>query len=241
MHWDVLEQQLFLSRLGGDERRRDVFQRMLRRGHEEARQWREGGDRWRADVCLSNLRAAGANGHVQSQRPSSKEELGSDLSDEEGSAVSVAVCAADSSCCEDLQERHASGGQLQGQRSHQPPVLWPAGGQWQARRGHRAARKFSPSPETLVAMRQVLDLATHLCYYPAPIDTGSAIFVAAKDDLYIPRQSVTDVRHLWPGDSMSVFCLLSHLSLTCLPPGCTVRYVDGGHVSSTVLKQADYR
>lgn len=50
-------------------------------------------------------------------------------------------------------------------------------------------------------MRMILDFATHLGMFPSPLAPHLATFVVAKDDLYIPRQSVTDVRSIWSGEA----------------------------------------
>ena len=49
-------------------------------------------------------------------------------------------------------------------------------------------------------MRIILDFATHLGMFPPPLAPNLATFVAAKDDLYVPRQNVTDVRSIWSGE-----------------------------------------
>ena len=53
--------------------------------------------------------------------------------------------------------------------------------------------------ETVEVMRCVLDVGTHLGHFPAPLSPEMAIFIAAKDDLYVPRKNITDVRSVWPG------------------------------------------
>ncbi len=58
---------------------------------------------------------------------------------------------------------------------------------------------FQPKGETVQMLGWMLDYTTHLHSYPCPISPELASFVVAKDDLYVPRRGVTDVRDLWPG------------------------------------------
>lgn len=53
--------------------------------------------------------------------------------------------------------------------------------------------------ETMSTLRAVLDLSTHLSNYPVPLDTGLAHYVVAKDDLYVPRQHIANMKEVWPG------------------------------------------
>ena len=59
---------------------------------------------------------------------------------------------------------------------------------------------FQPKTETVQMLRWMLDYTTHLNCYPCPISPELALFVIAKDDMYIPRNGVPDVRDLWPGE-----------------------------------------
>ena len=64
----------------------------------------------------------------------------------------------------------------------------------------RGGRKIRcPRAETLAMMQSVLNSSTHLKNFPVPLSPELAEFVAARQDAYIPRHSVTDVRVLWPG------------------------------------------
>ena len=61
-------------------------------------------------------------------------------------------------------------------------------------------RPISPSRrETLSLMQAVLNSATHLNNYPQPAAPELALFVAAHNDMYIPRHNVTHVQTIWPG------------------------------------------
>ena len=66
--------------------------------------------------------------------------------------------------------------------------------------GSREKSKGSLYPEAVHFMRTVLDVATHLSHFPVPFSPQLATFLEAQDDLYVPRQSVTDVRSIWPGE-----------------------------------------
>ena len=48
-------------------------------------------------------------------------------------------------------------------------------------------------------MQAVLNSATHFSNFSPPVAPEQALFIAAQDDLYIPRYNVSDVRQLWPG------------------------------------------
>ncbi len=63
--------------------------------------------------------------------------------------------------------------------------------------------KSEAHKETVSLMLAVLNSATHFSNFAQPVDPELALFVAAKDDLYIPRHNVSDVRTLWPGLSRS--------------------------------------
>ena len=53
--------------------------------------------------------------------------------------------------------------------------------------------------ETISLMQAVLNSATHFSNFSPPVAPELALFIVAKDDLYIPRHNVTDVQSLWPG------------------------------------------
>ena len=58
---------------------------------------------------------------------------------------------------------------------------------------------FQPNTETVQMLRWLLDYTTHLNSYPCPLSPELALFVVAKDDMYVPRNGVTNVQDLWPG------------------------------------------
>ncbi len=63
--------------------------------------------------------------------------------------------------------------------------------------------KSEAHKETVSLMLAVLNSSTHFSNFAQPVEPELASFVAAKDDLYIPRHNVSDVRTLWPGLSRS--------------------------------------
>ncbi|XP_024967756.1 protein ABHD18-like isoform X2 [Cynara cardunculus var. scolymus] len=69
-------------------------------------------------------------------------------------------------------------------------------------------------------MRQVLSL-TDVTRFPIPKNPNAVILVAATDDGYIPKHSVLEVQRAWPGSE--------------------VRWVTGGHVSSFILHNNEFR
>ena len=148
--WDVLEEQLFYSRIGYDEGRRRVFQRILEN---------------------------------KDNRMSLQGELLSEP--DPGLSYSVFCSAPDSDSSVETNN--------QTEVKSFPYVK-------------KKKKKFSPHHDTVSMMRSILDEATHLGNFPAPLAPDLGIFVAAKDDLYVPRQNVTDVRSLWPGKASS--CLM---------------------------------
>nr|XP_043618676.1 protein ABHD18 [Erigeron canadensis] len=69
-------------------------------------------------------------------------------------------------------------------------------------------------------MRHVLSL-TDVTRFPTPKNPNAVILVAATDDGYIPKHSVLEVQRAWPGSE--------------------VRWVTGGHVSSFILHNGEFR
>lgn len=69
-------------------------------------------------------------------------------------------------------------------------------------------------------MRHVLSL-TDVTRFPVPKAPNAVILVAATDDGYIPSHSVLEVQRAWPGSE--------------------VRWVTGGHVSSFILHNGEFR
>ena len=156
MSWDVLEEQLFASKVGGDEKRREIFQTILRLK--------------RDDVVNERL-------NVQSSVGSSNPLFGGD------SMTSAGFHTDSWTLDKELSER----------RSSLLRRAWPT----YRYRKNRSGRSLYW--ETVEIMRCVLDVGTHLSWFPTPLAPDNAIFIAARDDLYIPRKHVTDVRNIWPG------------------------------------------
>ncbi|XP_047334656.1 protein ABHD18 [Impatiens glandulifera] len=69
-------------------------------------------------------------------------------------------------------------------------------------------------------MRNVLSL-TDVTRFPIPKNPDAVILVAATDDGYIPKHSVLEFQRAWPGSE--------------------VRWVTGGHVSSFILHNGEFR
>ena len=68
-------------------------------------------------------------------------------------------------------------------------------------RGGGGRERVSVSREEAVRMmQQVLDGSTHLKNFPVPSSTELAVFLAAKEDHYVPRANIADVRQLWQGE-----------------------------------------
>ena len=65
------------------------------------------------------------------------------------------------------------------------------------RRGREV--ELERTPELLETMRMVLDSWTHHGNFPQPLSPTLAHFVTAREDAYIPRRNLADVRSLWSG------------------------------------------
>ncbi|XP_060035078.1 protein ABHD18 isoform X2 [Erinaceus europaeus] len=78
-----------------------------------------------------------------------------------------------------------------------------------------------PHGEPLVFMKGVMDECTHVANFSVPVDPSLIIVVQAKEDAYIPRAGVRGLQEIWPG--------------------CEIRYLDGGHISAYLFKQALFR
>ena len=81
--------------------------------------------------------------------------------------------------------------------------------------------KKGTQKEVIDFMRGVMDECTHLGNFSCPLDPSLIIIVVAKDDAYVPRESVLSLQELWPGSE--------------------VRYVDSGHVAAILTKQSHFR
>ncbi|XP_066498968.1 protein ABHD18 isoform X1 [Hoplias malabaricus] len=75
--------------------------------------------------------------------------------------------------------------------------------------------------ESLCFMKGVMDECTHIANFSVPVDPSLIIILQAKEDAYIPRTGVRSLQEIWPG--------------------CEVRYLDGGHISAYLFKQAIFR
>ncbi|GAB4843816.1 hypothetical protein Ancab_013778 [Ancistrocladus abbreviatus] len=92
---------------------------------------------------------------------------------------------------------------------------------WEALREDLAAQKAAFTLEEVQErMRNVLSL-TDVTRFPIPKNPHAVIFVAATDDGYIPNHSVVELQKAWPGSE--------------------VRWVTGGHVSSFLLHNGEFR
>ena len=85
----------------------------------------------------------------------------------------------------------------------------------------KTRENISAKSETVDFMNFVMDEATHLKNFAAPVDPSLARFVVAKHDGYVPRDNVTSPCDIWPG--------------------CTVEYIDSGHVASSLYHQHVFR
>ncbi|OMO55209.1 hypothetical protein COLO4_36119 [Corchorus olitorius] len=92
---------------------------------------------------------------------------------------------------------------------------------WEALREDLAAKEAAMTLEKVrERMRNVLSL-TDVTRFPIPKNPNAVIFVAATDDGYIPKHSVLELQKAWPGSE--------------------VRWVTGGHVSSFLLHNGEFR
>ncbi|XP_039295098.1 protein ABHD18 [Nilaparvata lugens] len=92
------------------------------------------------------------------------------------------------------------------------------------RSGSGAKSKTDASWRELEAhhfMRGIMDECTHLRNFARPVDTSLITVVCARNDGYVPRDSVTPLADIWPG--------------------LEVRYVDAGHVTAFLLHQNVFR
>ncbi|CAG9835214.1 unnamed protein product [Diabrotica balteata] len=75
--------------------------------------------------------------------------------------------------------------------------------------------------EALWFMRGMMDECTHLRNFCVPYDTSLVISVCAATDGYVPRNGVSQLEDIWPG--------------------CTVKYINCGHVGGYVFHQKLFR
>lgn len=150
-----------MSKVGGDERRREIFQEILQL-HREITTSKSHGSQ--ADYVMSQKSLFGGEVLSSASFHTNTWELGK-------------------------KERHSS--ELQ---TNLLSRTWPL---------HRNRTSRSKQSllhwEAVEVMRCVLDVGTHLGHFPTPLSPEMAIFIAAKNDLYVPRKNITDVRSTWPG------------------------------------------
>ncbi|GAB2221548.1 hypothetical protein Drorol1_Dr00012732 [Drosera rotundifolia] len=92
---------------------------------------------------------------------------------------------------------------------------------WEALRKDLAKEEVTLTLEEVQErLRSVLSL-TDVTRFPIPKNPQAVIFVAATDDGYIPNHSVLELQKAWPGSE--------------------VRWVTGGHVSSFLLHNGEFR
>ena len=87
------------------------------------------------------------------------------------------------------------------------------------------ARNGSPDRITTLYMRLLIDEFSNLKNYPTVACPDAAIVVVAKSDLYVTRPEDDDMIH----------------DITEIWPGCEVRVVDGGHISSYLTHNHTFR
>jgi len=85
----------------------------------------------------------------------------------------------------------------------------------------KTRKDFSAKSETVDFMNFVMDEATHLKNFPPPVDTSLVRFLVAKHDAYVPRDNVMSPCDIWPG--------------------CTVEYINSGHVAASLNHQDVFR
>ncbi len=158
----MLEEQLFTSKVGRDEKRRELFQTILHLDRESAHEERLYSPSYTAaqkQPLLGEDSVNRASFHTHSRQL-------------------------------DKPEKH----HLSETRVNFLSRAWPI----HRNRTNRSSRSHLYW-ETVEVMRCVLDVGTHLTQFPTPLAPQNAIFIAAKDDLYVPRKHITDVRSAWPG------------------------------------------
>ena len=79
----------------------------------------------------------------------------------------------------------------------------------------------SSRSKTVDFMNFVMDEATHLKNFPQPVDCSLVRFVAAEHDGYVPRENIMSPCDIWPG--------------------CTVEYINSGHVTASLNHQDVFR
>ena len=93
--------------------------------------------------------------------------------------------------------------------------------------GDRTVKKQDVDQELAeLYMRLLFDTFTNLRFYPRPVTASlnSTVVIIAKDDLYIPQpvdDDILDISEVWPG--------------------CDIKTVEGGHISTYVTQQKIFR
>ena len=85
----------------------------------------------------------------------------------------------------------------------------------------KAQDTSSSRSRTVHFMNFVMDEATHLKNFPQPVDCSLVRFVVAEHDAYVPRDNITSPCDIWPG--------------------CTVEYINTGHVAASLNHQDVFR
>ncbi len=185
VNWDKLEEQLFYAKIGYDERRRKAFQRVMKMDDES--------------ICYfaNNLAELSPYALSATLLYMNSAADGGDEETEEWNRDTPA----------DLSSSPSSPPSLHHHSTISVKIKTKGIG--------RKKRKFFPRHETVDIMRSVLDFATHLRNYPVPLAPELAVFVAAKEDLYIPRQHVQDVRSIWPGKVDDLAALTGDTPVGC--------------------------
>ncbi|KAL4198224.1 hypothetical protein AMTRI_Chr03g139150 [Amborella trichopoda] len=91
---------------------------------------------------------------------------------------------------------------------------------WEVLRTDAAQKVEMTLEQVRERMRSVLS-PTDVTRFPIPKNPKAVVFVAATDDGYIPKHSVLELQKAWPGSE--------------------VRWVTGGHVSSFLLHNNEFR
>jgi pimeloyl-ACP methyl ester carboxylesterase len=106
-------------------------------------------------------------------------------------------------------------------------TAWSGLGSWLSEQASASAalvqqvRRLEGQGAAVALLEAVLEAYTDSTRFPRPQRPDAAVLVAATEDAYVSRQSVEELaRHL---------------------PGCEVRWVPGGHVSSFLMHQPAFR
>ena len=218
--WDVLEEQLMHSRTSSDKIRKKIFDFAIER-----------------QASLNGTSGPHNNTPSPQQQDQLRRQLLPDSSSSKKRTVLMATTGtttSSSSCSsEKTQERVFSADHMAN--------LKDCYHSWVSTKKSREGSHLHW--ETVSTLKAVLDLSTHLYNYPTPLASNLAQFVVAKDDLYIPRQNIASVQEIWPGRFIPYQERELNACFHCcgLYIGCKVSYVQGGHVSATLLQQKAFQ